>query len=60
MASLVLFINSFLSYLLLFALIVALVIVACVLGVKWSKSSDRKKSGGTGQPSMPDTVNAGK
>lgn len=42
MTSLVLFINSFLSYLLLFALIVVLVIVACVIGVKWRKSKDAK------------------
>lgn len=42
MTNLILFINSFLSYLLLFALIVALVIVACVIGVKWRKSKDAK------------------
>ena len=28
---------------------------ACILGVKWKKSSDAKK-GISGQPSMPDTV----
>ncbi len=59
MASLVLFINSFLSYLLLFVLIVALVVVACILGAKWRKSSDLKKSGGV-QPTMPETVETGK
>lgn len=42
MANLILFVNSFLSYLLLFVLIVALVIVACVIGVKWRKSKDAK------------------
>lgn len=42
MTNLILFVNSFLSYLLLFVLIVALVIVACVIGVKWRKSKDVK------------------
>ncbi len=42
MTNLILFVNSFLSYLLLFVLIVALVIVACVIGVKWRKSKDSK------------------
>lgn len=42
MTNLILFVNSFLSYLLLFVLIVALVIVACVIGVKWRKSKDAK------------------
>lgn len=42
MANLVLFVNAFLSYLLCFVLIVALVIVACVIGVKWRKSKDAK------------------
>ena len=45
----------FFSYLLVFAIIVALVIVACILGVKWRKSADAK-NGGTGRPVMPDTV----
>ena len=40
MTNLILFVNSFLSYLLLFVLIVALVIVACVIGVKWRKSME--------------------
>lgn len=56
MANLILFINSFLSYLLVFALIVVLVAVACILGAKWRKSSDLKKSGGVESPVMPDTV----
>ncbi len=42
MANLILFVNAFLSYLLCFILIVALVIVACVIGVKWRKSKDAK------------------
>ena len=42
MTNLILFVNSFLSYLILFVLIVALVIVACVIGVKWRKSKDAK------------------
>lgn len=44
MTNLILFLNSFLSYLLLFALIVVLVIVACVIGVKWRKSKDAKEA----------------
>ncbi|MCM1039720.1 MAG: hypothetical protein NC314_11570 [Roseburia sp.] len=42
MTNLILFLNSFLSYLLLFVLIIALVIVACIIGVKWRKSKDAK------------------
>ncbi|MBO5473221.1 MAG: hypothetical protein J6A08_05480 [Lachnospiraceae bacterium] len=42
MTNLILFLNSFLSYLLLFVLVVALVIVACVIGVKWRKSKDAR------------------
>lgn len=42
MTNLILFVNAFLSYLLCFLLIVALVIVACVIGVKWRKSKDAK------------------
>ena len=56
MTNIVLFLNSFLSYLLVFVLIVALVVVACILGAKWCKKSDSKKSGGTGKPVLPDTV----
>lgn len=50
MNSLILFLNSFFSYLLLFVLIVALVIIACIIGVKWRKSKDQKLavSGGAG------------
>ena len=42
MTNLILFINSFLSYLLVFGVITVLVIVACILGAKWKKSSDAK------------------
>lgn len=42
MTNLILFVNSFLSYLMIFVLIIALVIVACVIGVKWRKSKDAK------------------
>jgi len=42
MTNLILFVNAFLSYLLVFVLIVALVIVACVIGVKWRKSKDAR------------------
>lgn len=42
MTNLILFVNAFLSYLLIFILIVALVIVACIIGVKWRKSKDAK------------------
>ncbi len=55
MANVILFLNSFFSYLLVFVIIVALVIVACILGVKWRKSSDAK-NGGAGRPVMPDNV----
>lgn len=42
MTNLILFVNAFLSYLLLFLFIVVLVIVACIIGVKWRKSKDAK------------------
>lgn len=47
MANLILFVNAFLSYLLVFVLIVALVVVACVIGVKWRKGKDAKAASGT-------------
>ena len=56
MTKLILFINSFLSYLLLFALIVVLVVIACILGAKWRKSADKKQAKGAEHPVMPDTV----
>ena len=50
MTNLILFVNAFLSYLLVFVLIVALVIVACIIGVKWRKSKDAKAAAvGDGQ-----------
>lgn len=42
MTNLILFVNSFLSYLLCFLFIVALVVVACIIGAKWRKSKDAK------------------
>ena len=45
MTNLILFVNAFLSYLLVFVFIVILVIIACILGVKWKKSSDAKLIG---------------
>ena len=44
MTNLILFVNAFLSYLLLFVFIIALVIVACIIGVKWRKSKDAKNA----------------
>lgn len=48
MTNAILFFNSFFSYLLVFAIIVALVIVACIIGTKWSRNSDGKS--GTDRP----------
>lgn len=42
MTNLILFVNSFLSYLLCFALIVTLAVIACIIGAKWRKSKDAK------------------
>lgn len=42
MGNLILFLNSFFSYLLLFVLITVLVIIACVIGAKLRKSKDMK------------------
>lgn len=42
MGNLILFLNAFLSYLFVFVLIIAVVIVACIIGVKWRKSKDAK------------------
>ena len=42
MANIVAFTNSFLSYLLLFGICVAVVIAACIIGVKLRKSKDAK------------------
>ncbi|MBD5466461.1 MAG: hypothetical protein HDR22_11755 [Lachnospiraceae bacterium] len=40
MNNLILFLNSFLSYLLLFVIMIALVVIACIIGVKMRKSKD--------------------
>lgn len=55
MTNLILFVNAFLSYLLCFVFIVALVIVACVIGVKWRKSKDAKAA----SEAQTDTANTG-
>lgn len=44
MNNLILFLNSFLSYLLCFGLIVLLVVIAVILGVKLRKRKDEKNS----------------
>lgn len=44
MNNLILFLNAFLSYFLLFAFIVILVVVACVGGIKLRKSKDAKEA----------------
>lgn len=44
MGNLIAFINAFLSYLLIFVFIIALVIVACIIGVKWRKIKDAKNA----------------
>lgn len=58
MNNLILFVNAFLSYLLLFALIVVLVILACIIGVKWRKSKDRKLAE-TGEENTEQAVSGG-
>lgn len=42
MTNLILFLNAFLSYLLIFVFIIVLVIAACIIGVKWRKNKDAK------------------
>lgn len=54
MTSLILFLNSFLSYLLLFVLIIAVVVVACIIGVKWRKSKDAKTAAEAGMSVQAD------
>ncbi len=51
MTNLILFVNAFLSYLLVFVFIIAVVVVACIIGVKWRKSKDAKaaQAGGGAQ-----------
>ena len=48
MTNLILFLNAFMSYLFLFLFIVALIIVACFIGIKWRKSKDAKATLVTG------------
>lgn len=48
MTNLILFLNSFLSYLILFVLIIVVVVVACIIGVKWRKSKDAKTAAEAG------------
>ena len=59
MTNLILFLNAFLSYLFLFLFIVALIIGACFIGIKWRKSKDAKAaladSGETVQTAEEDT-----
>lgn len=56
MTNLILFVNAFLSYLLLFVLIIALVIVACMIGVKWRKSKDAKNAANSDLERQTETV----
>ncbi len=56
MTNLILFVNSFLSYLLCFLLIVALVVVACIIGVKWRKSKDAKAAQTAGSDEAQQTT----
>ena len=56
MTNLILFVNAFLSYLLIFVLIIALVIVSCIIGVKWRKSKDAKAALATGVQEQAETV----
>lgn len=42
MANLIAFINSFLSYLLLFGVCVAVVVIACLIGVRLRRNKDAK------------------
>lgn len=56
MTNVILFINTFLSYLLLFVLIIALVIVACIIGVKWRKSKDAKNAANADAEGQAETV----
>lgn len=57
MANLILFLNAFLSYLLLFVLIIAVAAVACVIGVKWRKSKDAKLAAEAGMDAQADGEN---
>ena len=56
MTNLILFVNAFLSYLLVFVFIMAVVVVACVIGVKWRKSKDAKAAAQTGMNAQAEGV----
>ncbi|MBQ8946792.1 MAG: hypothetical protein IJ058_08280 [Lachnospiraceae bacterium] len=45
MNNLILFLNSFLSYLLLFVICVAVIIIAVLLGIRLRKNKDARESG---------------
>lgn len=42
MENLILFLNSFMSYLLLLIIMAALMLAGCFIGIKWRKSKDKK------------------
>lgn len=44
MGNLLLFLSSFIHYLWAYAWSIALVVVACIIGVKWRKSKDLKEA----------------
>ena len=44
MENLIEFLRYFISYLSVFLLIVFLVVVACVIGIKWRKAKDAKRA----------------
>lgn len=54
MSNFILFVNAFLSYLLLFVLIIAVVVVACIIGVKWRKSKDARTAATVGEDMQTD------
>lgn len=54
MSNFILFVNAFLSYLLLFVLIIAVVVVACIIGVKWRKSKDARTVATAGEDMQTD------
>ena len=56
MTNLILFINAFLSYLLICVLIIALVIVACIIGVKWRKIKDAKNAASVAMDDQMETA----
>lgn len=57
MNNLILFLNSFLSYLLLFVFIVVLVIIACVIGAKWRMSKNKKLAAAGGENAVQSVSN---